>query len=88
MSWDVRIAKRVSKQMKRISKKEVPNILGVMDNMARNPYWGDIKKIEGEQHVWRRRVGNYRILYEIFPNEKFVAVLDIRRRTTTTYHRK
>ena len=88
MSWEFRIAKRVSKQLKRIPKKEVLNLMGALDEMVENPYRGDLQKIEGEQNTWRRRVGNYRILYEIFSNKKFVAVLDIRRRTTTTYRRK
>ena len=87
MNWNVKIAKRASKQMKRISKKDVQYLLNALESLIEDPYWGDIEKISGETNTWRRRVGNYRILYEIFSNEKFVSVFDIRRRTTTAYRR-
>ena len=87
MSWNVKIAKRASKQMKRIPKKDVQYLLDALGGLIENPYWGDIEKIGGEKNTWRRRVGNYRMLYEIFSNEKFVFIFDIRRRTTATYRR-
>jgi len=55
--------------------------------MGNSPYVGDIEKIAGEMHTWRRRVGNYRILYELDAGEKLISVVDIRRRTTSTYEK-
>jgi len=85
MNWKIKIAKRVLKQIKRISKKDAQRLLFILDELSKNPYQGDVEKMEGEQNTWRRRVGNYRILYEIFPKQRFISVFDIRRRTTTTY---
>ena len=85
MNWKIKIAKRASKQIKRILKKDAERLLFVLEELTNDPYQGDIKKIKGAENIWRRRVGNYRILYEIFPKQKFVAVYNIQRRTTTTY---
>lgn len=85
MSWKVKIAKRASKQMKRAPEKDAKRLLSVLEGLTENPYRGDIEKIKGEDNVWRRRVGNYRILYEIKPKQRHIDVFQIRRRTTTTY---
>ena len=59
--------------------------MAVLDTFVDNPYGGDIEKMEGEEHKWRRRVGNYRIFYKIFVNDKFVLVTKVERRTSSTY---
>jgi len=50
-----------------------------------NPYRGDIEKMKGEENIWRRRIGAYRIFYEIIPKEKVIYVFRAERRTTKTY---
>ncbi len=60
MNWRIKIAKRASKEMRRIPKKDAKRLLFVLEKLIENPYQGDIEKIEGEDNVWRRRVGNYR----------------------------
>lgn len=88
MSWKVRIAKRVSKELKHISKKDAKRLLFILEELIENPYQGDIEKIKGEDNVWRWRIGNYRLLYEIIPKRKCVDVFQVRRRTTTTYRKR
>ena len=86
MNWDVKIAKKVQKQIKSFSKKDTNRTITFLEQIAGNPYQGDIEKIEGEKNIWRRRVGSYRILYEIFSKQRFIYVLNIQRRTSITYH--
>jgi len=57
----------------------------VLRELIYNPYAGDIEKIEGDKDVWRRRIGSYRILYEINENRKLIYVFDIKRRASNTY---
>ena len=87
MSWKIRVARRVLKDIKRIPKKDEKRLFSVLELLTKNPYQGDIEKIKGEDNVWRRRVGVYRILYEVASKEKCVNVFQIRRRTTTTYNK-
>lgn len=58
MSWRIKIAKRASKEMKRIPKKDAERLLFVLEKITENPYQGDIEKIKGEENVWRRRDRN------------------------------
>ena len=71
MSWEVRLVKRAAKEIKRIPKKDAKRLLFVLEELAENPYQGDIEKIKGEENVWRRRIGNYRILYEIKLKQRY-----------------
>jgi len=88
VNWEVRIPKRVLKDIKRIPKKDAKRLLAILEEISRNPYWGDIKKIKGEENVWRRREGGYRILYEIHPSRKIIDIFRITRRSTTTYRKR
>ena len=53
--------------------------------MEINPFVGDIKKLKGIENVWRRRIGNYRIIFEIFSQEKIIYIYDIQRRGSKSY---
>ena len=88
MSWRVRITKKASKEMKRIPKKDARRLFFILEEFTKDPYQGDIEKIKGEDSVWRRRVGNYRIIYEIITNKKYIDIFQIRRRTTNAYRKR
>jgi len=88
MNWRVKITKKASKEMKRISKKDAKRLLFILEKFIKDPYQGNIKKIKGEDNVWRRRVGSYRILYETIPNKKHIYIFQIQKRNTNTYKKR
>ena len=75
----------VKKQLKRIPKKESERIFWIIQDLPLNPYAGDIEKMEGERDVWRRRVGSYRIKYEIHVAQRMIHIFEVMRRTSSTY---
>jgi mRNA interferase RelE/StbE len=85
MSWQITIHPKAVKQLKKFPKKDSDRIRETLDQFQSSPLAGDIEKMSGEQNVWRRRVGAYRISFELFPNRRTVFVFKIKRRTTTTY---
>ncbi len=85
MNWTVIIDGYAEKYLKRIPKKDANRVRKVLRELTHNPYAGDIEKIEGNKDVWRRRIGSYRILYEINENRKLIYVFDIKRRASSTY---
>jgi mRNA-degrading endonuclease RelE of RelBE toxin-antitoxin system len=44
-----------------------------------------IRRLKGQVSAWRRRVGNYRIVYDLHLEELRIVVAGIPRRTSTTY---
>ncbi|MBI3103688.1 type II toxin-antitoxin system RelE/ParE family toxin [Candidatus Daviesbacteria bacterium] len=75
----------VFKSLQRFPQKDSKRTVAVIESLQNNPFSGDIQKMKGEDNVWRRRVGSYRIFYEILSAENIIHVFHIERRTTQTY---
>lgn len=85
MNWELHLRKRVKKHLLRFPKKDQIYIAAVLRELTADPYSGDIKKISDEEGVWRRRIGAYRIFYEIILQDRVVYVFRVERRTSKTY---
>ena len=53
--------------------------------MREDPFSGDIVRLTDQPTAWRRRVGSYRIFFDLYPDQLLIEVVDISRRTSTTY---
>jgi mRNA-degrading endonuclease RelE of RelBE toxin-antitoxin system len=58
--------------------------MAALDAMQTDPLSGDVARLVG-QDAFRRRVGDYRIIFRIDGKARAVGILEIARRTTTTY---
>lgn len=85
MSWTLHIREKAKKSLRRFSKKDQERIKEILFELKENPFAGDIVKLESEDNLWRRRVGAYRIKFQIRDTEKIVYVYEIKRRTSSTY---
>lgn len=85
MSWRLIVDNSVKKELKHIPHKMARRVFFAVEHLVEDPFAGDIEKMEGDDTIWRRRVGNYRILYEILVKEKTIRVMHIKRRTSHTY---
>lgn len=56
--------------------------------MEQNPLTGDIERLKDQPTAFRRRVGDWRIFFDVHPDRRLVEVVYIERRTTTTYRRR
>ena len=84
-NWELRIDGRVYKDLSKVPRNYADKIIGVIESLKYDPYVGDIQKIKGEERVWRRRVGKYRIFYEIYPDRKFISIFHVEIRGSKTY---
>lgn len=83
MPWILSVRDKVYKQLKGLPADYARRILSVFELMRDNPYGGDIVNL-GEAR-FRRRVGDYRIFYEIRKDEQIVYIYKVERRTSKTY---
>jgi len=84
-SWDLQIDPGVFKVLKKMPYHDAEAVSGVIRLLPFGPYYGDIQKMKGEENVWRRRIGAYRIFYKIRVSEKIILVFKLERRTSKTY---
>lgn len=85
MSWELLLDNDAKKQLHRVPKRDSERILAIIKELPANPYAGDIEKMKGEKNIWRRRVGSYRIFYEIIDKRSIIYVFNIVRRASSTY---
>ena len=86
MNWDVRIANRATKAIKKAPTKDQGLIVSVLEKMTTDPLDGDCKKMKGyTPTLFRRRAGSWRIIFGLDFENQVVSVFDVLRRTSTTY---
>jgi mRNA interferase RelE/StbE len=84
MEWTVVLAGPARKSLKRIPAVDKSRILAALAEIQQDPFQGDIRKLQGLPG-FRRRVGNWRILFEVVLDRRHVVIAAIERRTSTTY---
>ena len=84
MEWTVVLGGPARKSLKRIPAGDKTRILAALAEMQQNPFQGDIRKLQGLPG-FRRRVGDWRILFEVILECRHVVIAAIERRTSTTY---
>ena len=85
MNWQLQIADRARKSLARLPARDRDRVMDTLDAMLSDPFGGDIVRLKNQPAAWRRRVGSYRILFDIYPERRVVDIVDIARRTSTTY---
>lgn len=72
--YSIEFAKSVRKDLRKLAKPEVKKILATIDGLAEEPRPPGSKKLTVE-NLYRVRVGNYRILYEIQDDRLIVLIV-------------
>lgn len=78
--------KRFEKQIKKFPKKEQLKILEKVSNITPDPRLTSIKLESTKPPIYRLRVGEYRVFFEINDTLKIMKITDVKRRTTQTYN--
>src|SRR5260370_5271732 len=77
MSWAIAVSNRARKTLKRVPAADQARIMAALSAMQTDPLSGDLVKLAG-QDAFRRRVGNYRIIFRIDFKALAVGITDIR----------
>ena len=83
--WRLKVRDKVYKEISKFQENDSGRILKAIENLPLDPYSGDIEKMKGDARTWRKRIGNYRIFYEIIPEDGVIYVFHAERRTSKTY---
>jgi mRNA interferase RelE/StbE len=83
VAFSVYLGNRAEKRLSRLPRHDAARFLAALEGMRLDPFSGDTLKLQ-RTHSYRRRVGEYRILFGVDIEQRAVAVLDIARRTGTT----
>jgi mRNA interferase RelE/StbE len=74
--YKVEIKNKARKSLDKLSDFIVAPILNALNDLAENPRPQGYKKLKGRKG-YRIRVGDYRVIYEIFDNVLLIEVIDL-----------
>ena len=77
MSYRIEYAKSVTKDIAKISDKNLRLIFEKIETLTSDPYPPTCKKLKGYDSLYRIRAGNYRILYEVENDVLVVFIVEI-----------
>jgi len=77
MAYTVHVAPAAAKALRRMDRDAIRKIGDAIDGLADNPRPLGVKKLQGDSQLWRIRVGDYRILYEIHDKRLIVLVVHL-----------
>jgi mRNA-degrading endonuclease RelE of RelBE toxin-antitoxin system len=85
MTWEFVITNPAARDLRALHSTELEVIDETFEAMRIDPYSGDIKFLRGAGNTIRRRVGDWRILFELYKDRRLIVVLGVKRRGSKTY---
>jgi mRNA interferase RelE/StbE len=80
--FNVKYSRKAVKFLKSLDKTTVSRILTKIEKLKHNPFSHDSKIVEGySEKLFRVRVGDYRILYEVDYNDNLLGIVKIDKRS-------
>ncbi len=87
-TWRVLLRSRAQKAVARAPRPEQERLRDAIKEMEVDPFAGDVQRLQHERTAFRRRVGDWRFLFDVHREVRLVEIRYIERRTTTTYRRR
>jgi mRNA interferase RelE/StbE len=87
MNWSVELTPEAEKQLKHLPGNVQKQLGRSIDAMKLDPFVGNVKALQGEEWkgVYRKRTGNYRIMFTVDRGRGVVTVHTIRAKNEKTY---
>jgi mRNA interferase RelE/StbE len=76
-AYRVEIARRAVKALAALPRKEQQRVRAAVDLLADNPRPPGCVALSGEANAYRVRVGDYRIVYEVFDDRLVIQVVRV-----------
>ncbi len=73
MTWRVELNRHAERELAALPDNAMQRIVDRLQSLAVNPFSKGIKKLQGGQG-YRLRVGDYRILYDVFPRNRRIVI--------------
>jgi mRNA interferase RelE/StbE len=77
VAFSVQLLPSAQRQLAKLDHPIRKRIAAAIDGLAEDPRPPGAKKLQGSDNIWRVRVGDYRILYEIHDRRALVLVVEI-----------
>ena len=76
-SYNVELTRTAEKHLRRIAKRDRKRMVEPIQGLAERPRPRGARKLQGYDDIYRIRVGQYRIVYEVFEDRVVLIVFKV-----------
>jgi mRNA interferase RelE/StbE len=77
-NYQVVLARSARKELEALEADIVSRIIRDIEALGKNPRPKGCKKLKGKKNLWRIRIGDYRVIYDIHDDRKLVDISIVR----------
>jgi mRNA interferase RelE/StbE len=78
--YTITFARSARKELEALDERIIIRLFPKIENLSVNPRPDGCRKLTGNKHLWRIRVGNFRIVYYINDDKNLVDIIAVRDR--------
>ncbi len=79
-SYSIAFKPSVEKDLRKLPKSVVSLVFEEIENLPSSPMQPPAKKLAGSERMYRKRIGDYRIIYEVDTKQHVITIHYIRHR--------
>ena len=68
------------KELQKLPRPMIAKVVTAVLDLSNNPFPHGVKKLVGSEYSYRIRIGDYRIVYEVFENRLVIEIVRVRHR--------
>lgn len=77
ISYKVEWKQSAVKELRSLDKSVIQKIITTVDKLSENPFEEGVKKLVGSNQTYRKRVGDYRIIFEVVFNRLIIEIIKV-----------
>jgi mRNA interferase RelE/StbE len=79
-SFSIQWRSSTKKDLRKLPPREVQRIVAEVESLGEEPFPHGSEKLAGSQHAYRIRLGDYRVVYQVFTDSRVVTIERVRHR--------
>ena len=79
-SFSIQWRSSTKKDLRKLPPREVQRIVTEVESLGEEPFPHGSEKLAGSQHAYRIRLGDYRVVYQVFTDSRVVTIERVRHR--------
>lgn len=68
------------KELQKLPRPMIVKVVAAVSDLANDPFPRGVKKLVGSEYTYRIRIGDYRVVYEVFENKLIIGIVRVRHR--------
>lgn len=78
--YSIAFARSARRELEALDPSIIRRILPKIESLATIPRPHGARKLTGEKHLWRIRIGDYRVIYSVLDMERRIEITAVRHR--------